>query len=89
MPADHMICHLIEDSRINDCIHQHQHQLQVEGATCGGCVKNIEQTLRSVAGVREARMDLARGIASVTGTVQSNDLIEALDRVGFHATVNN
>lgn len=61
-------------------------RLQVEGATCGGCVRSIEQTLRSVAGVTEARMELASGIASVIGAVQSNDLIEALRRVGFPAT---
>lgn len=49
--------------------------LQVQGATCGGCESNIEQTLLSVTGVISVQMDLASGIASVTGTVQASDLI--------------
>ena len=64
-------------------------QLRVQGATCGGCVQSIERTLRSAAGVKDARMDLTTGIASVIGQVEPNDLVEALDRVGFPATVIN
>jgi Cu+-exporting ATPase len=45
--------------------------------------------LRSAAGVKDARMDLTTGIASVIGQVEPNDLVEALDRVGFPATVIN
>ena len=63
------------------------HRLQVQGATCGGCVKSIEQTLKSVAGVSEVSMDLVTGIASVIGVVEPNSLTEALDRVGFPATL--
>lgn len=62
-------------------------RLQVQGATCGGCVRSIEQTLRSVSGVTDACMDLATGVASVVGMVGSNALIEALDRAGFPAVV--
>lgn len=62
-------------------------RLQVQGATCGGCVKSIEQTLKSVAGVSEASMDLATGIASVFGVLEPNNLVEALGRAGFPATV--
>lgn len=61
------------------------HQLEVEGSHCNGCVKKIEQALCSVSGVAEASMDLATGIASVIGDVDSKDLIEALDRVGYTA----
>jgi Cu+-exporting ATPase len=62
-------------------------RLQVQGATCGGCVRSIEQTLRAVSGVSDACMDLATGVASVVGRVGSNALIEALDRAGFPAVV--
>ncbi|MCZ0866773.1 heavy metal-associated domain-containing protein [Dasania sp. GY-19] len=64
-------------------------RLQVAGATCGGCVKSIEQALLSVTGVMDAQMDLASGIASIIGTVQPNDLIETLERAGFPAVVVN
>jgi len=59
-------------------------RLQVQGATCGGCVRSIEQTLRSVSGVSDA---WATGVASVVGRVESNALIEALHRAGFPAAV--
>lgn len=62
-------------------------RLQVQGATCGGCVRSIEQTLHAVSGVSDACMDLATGVASVVGMVGSNALIEALDRAGFPAVV--
>ncbi len=62
-------------------------RLQVQGATCGGCVRSIEQTLRSVSGVTEACMDLATGVASVVGAVEANALKEALNQSGFPATV--
>ena len=64
-----------------------QQRLQVQGATCGGCVRSIEQRLRAVSGVTEAYMDLATGVASIVGAVESNALIEALNRVGFPATL--
>ncbi|HBN15236.1 heavy metal-associated domain-containing protein [Pseudohongiella sp. SYSU M77423] len=64
-------------------------RLQVQGATCGGCVKSIEQTLRTVSGVNDACMDLATGVASVVGMVESSALIEALDRAGFPSTQIN
>lgn len=65
------------------------HRLQVQGATCGGCVRSIEQTLSAVAGVTEASMDLKTGVASVVGVVRTNDLIEALERSGFPAALIN
>lgn len=62
-------------------------RLQVQGATCGGCVKSIEQALKSVSGVREASMDLVTGIASVIGVVETDHLVEALQSMGFPAAV--
>lgn len=63
--------------------------VQVENATCGGCATSIEQALQSVSGVVDARMDLTRGIASVTGTAQPRDLVKALEREGFLAAAVN
>lgn len=42
-------------------------RFKVEGATCGGCVRSIEQTLQVVAGVSEVCMDLTTGVVSVRG----------------------
>lgn len=62
------------------------HKLAVVGATCGGCVKKIEQALKSVAGVDDASMNLFAGIAIVSGDVAMSTLIRALEAVGFSAT---
>lgn len=62
-------------------------RFKVEGATCSGCVSSIEQTLQAVAGVSEVCMDLTTGVVSVRGMAASNDLIDALERVGFPATL--
>ena len=45
--------------------------------------KCIEQALVSVAGVTQASMDLASGVISVVGTIQTDELILTLKRVGF------
>src|SRR6185295_4797349 len=62
--------------------------LAVEGMHCGGCMRKVEQALSAVAGVVSARANLsARRVAAVhqsTG-VDSLDLVEALDRIGFKA----
>lgn len=62
------------------------HKLAVVGATCGGCVKKIEQALQSVAGVDDASMNLFAGIAIVSGDAAIPTLIRALEAVGFSAT---
>ena len=61
-------------------------ELKVEGASCEGCVSTIEATLKSISGVTDVSMDLASGIASVAGTAQTSELIEALGKKGYPAT---
>jgi copper chaperone len=39
--------------------------LQVTGMTCGHCVKAVTQALESVAGVRQAKVELGAGRATV------------------------
>jgi len=41
-------------------------ELKVDGMTCGSCVASVARALRMVPGVREATVDLRRGIARVT-----------------------
>ena len=39
--------------------------LGIEGMTCGSCKRHVEDALRAVPGVEEARVDLTRGEAEV------------------------
>jgi Cu+-exporting ATPase len=63
------------------------YQLAVKGAHCGGCKASIEQALSAVTGVTAATMDLENGIASVSGSVASNSLVETLETAGYSATI--
>lgn len=57
--------------------------LTISGMTCGGCAGAVTRALSSVPGVAEARVDLAGGRATVTGTARAEDLIRAVQAAGF------
>lgn len=55
-------------------------ELQVQGMTCGTCVKHVTKALQSVPGVSRVEVDLANGRALVEGDLPSGvqPLIAAL-----------
>lgn len=56
--------------------------------TCQGCVRSVTKKLSGVAGVASAAVDLAAGKATVRydeSRVKVEDLISAVDQIGFHA----
>ncbi|HUA23234.1 MAG TPA: heavy metal-associated domain-containing protein [Steroidobacteraceae bacterium] len=57
--------------------------LAIGGMTCGGCAGAVTRALSAVPGVVEARVDLAGGRATVTGTAPAADLIRAVQAAGF------
>jgi copper chaperone CopZ len=57
--------------------------LAISGMTCGGCAGAVTRALSAVAGVVAARVDLAGGRATVTGTARAEDLIRAVQAAGF------
>lgn len=62
--------------------------LVVENMYCGACMSSIEQALRKVQGVVDARTNLSARRVSVSfhpDRVQSQVLVDALTRAGFHA----
>ena len=65
-----------------------EHVLDVEGMTCGGCVRKARGALEAVHGVSHAEVVLTPGTARVTGSVQVDDLIAALSSEGFTARRN-
>jgi len=64
-------------------------QFKAEGASCGGFVKSIENALRAVTGFSDVSMDLASRVLSVARAVQTDELIETLENVGYPATAVN
>jgi len=62
-------------------------ELQVEGMSCGSCVKHINAALQPLAGVGEVTVDLTSGRVKVTGDAQSDVLLSALKEAGYPASV--
>ena len=64
-------------------------ELNIEGMSCEHCVARTEKALAAVTGVKEVEVRLEPGSATVTGeNVSLDDLIDAVDRAGFTATVS-
>ena len=55
--------------------------LEIQGMSCGGCVKNVTAALTRVPGVSAVDVDLPAGRASVTG-----DLLQGGDALVLAAT---
>lgn len=65
-------------------------RLQVKGMTCDHCVAAVEKTLRNQPGVRNATVHLGSGAAEVEyeeGAVATEQLVAAVERAGYAATV--
>lgn len=62
-------------------------ELKIVGMSCEHCSGRVEKALGAVAGVTSVDVTLEPGSATVTGeNVSLDDLVEAIDRVGFTAT---
>jgi copper chaperone len=61
--------------------------LEVEGMSCGGCVKRVAEALQPLNGVGSVEVDLASGHVSVAGDLpQGGDpLVLALTAAGYPA----
>ena len=61
--------------------------LEVQGMSCGGCVKNVTAALQPLAGVRTVDVDLQAGHVTVNGDLpQGGDpLVLALTAAGYPA----
>ncbi|WP_083232558.1 heavy metal translocating P-type ATPase [Endozoicomonas atrinae] len=60
-------------------------ELRVSGLRCAGCVGKVEKALLAVAGVTEASVNLADRTARVAGTAATEELVSAIEGVGFSA----
>jgi Cu2+-exporting ATPase len=65
-----------------------QMNLAVEGVGCAGCIRKIENGLRQVPGIVDARVNFSNRRLVVQwreGEIGANDVIGALERIGYHA----
>lgn len=64
-------------------------RLLVEDASCASCVTKIETALSAVPGVETASMNLVEHTATVSGNALPDDLIQAIEHIGYQAFVIN
>jgi arsenate reductase len=77
-----------EDQQANQGEPQMVVDLKIVGMSCEHCSGRVEKALGAVAGVESVDVTLEPGSAAVTGQdIEVEDLVEAVDRVGFTATV--
>ncbi|MFN3764309.1 MAG: heavy-metal-associated domain-containing protein [Aliihoeflea sp.] len=63
-------------------------RLEIDGMTCGGCVKSLTRVLEAVPGVDNAKVDLETASARVDGDqLDAKALIGAVEDAGFDARV--
>lgn len=61
--------------------------LNVEGMTCGGCVKTVAKVLEKTPGVANVEVDLESAKAVIAGDAPPQDLIDAVEAAGFEASL--
>jgi copper chaperone CopZ len=61
--------------------------LRVPGMTCRHCVRKVTAALRDVPGVQLVQADLTTASVVLRGEATVADVLAALDRAGFPATV--
>lgn len=66
-----------------------QINLNVQGMTCGSCVKHVTKAIEPLSGVEGVHVDLQSGRVQVSRTSnQSDDLIHALDKGGYPSSLD-
>ena len=64
--------------------------INIEGMTCGGCVKGVNNAVSQLEGVQNIDVDLAGNKADVTydaDVIAVDAIAEAIEDAGFDATV--
>ncbi|TSH96762.1 heavy-metal-associated domain-containing protein [Verticiella sediminum] len=61
--------------------------LDVQGMSCGACVKHVTEALKPLPGVREVEVDLGAGRVRVRGDLAEgiDPLVSALKQAGYPA----
>ena len=60
-------------------------KFRLQGASCAGCVRKIEGALQGVAGVEEARVNLADQTLTVSGDATVEACVSAVEAAGYGA----
>ncbi|WP_062228322.1 heavy metal translocating P-type ATPase [Aureimonas frigidaquae] len=70
-----------------DSRHAHAVTLPIGGLNCASCVGRVERALKAVPGVTAVGVNLATGQATVEGSAQPLQLVEAVTAAGYSASL--
>lgn len=62
-------------------------QYSVTGMTCAACQARVEKVVSNVPGVTDVSVSLLTNSMGVEGTATSADIVAAVDKAGYHASV--
>ncbi|WP_276617092.1 heavy-metal-associated domain-containing protein [Pseudomonas syringae] len=62
-------------------------ELNVQGMTCGACVKHVKAALMASPGVVDVTVELKTGHVLVSGSTDKQSLVDALNEAGYPAQV--
>ena len=63
--------------------------VKIDGMTCGACVESVQNALRGVVNNNDFTIDLESGIAHFKVNVDSNEVLSAINKSGYLATLND
>lgn len=64
-------------------------QYDITGMTCASCSSHVEKAVRKVEGVETVSVSLLTNSMAVDGTAQASEVIAAVEKAGYGATVKN
>ena len=72
--------------------HHHHHHAEsactiyrVEGMNCNHCAENVRKAIATVEGVEQVEVSLHEGTASVAGSAKEEEIMQAVESIGFRA----
>ncbi|MBR0543797.1 MAG: SO_0444 family Cu/Zn efflux transporter [Bacteroidaceae bacterium] len=73
--------------------HHHHHHAEsactiyrVEGMNCNHCAENVRKAIATVEGVEQVDVSLHEGTASVAGSAKEEEIMQAIESIGFKAS---
>lgn len=61
----------------------------IEGMRCIHCAKGVKRAIAEIEGVEGVAVNLGAKQATITGTMSDEDIIKAIDKIGFKASIHN
>lgn len=75
--------------------HHHHHHAEsactiyrVEGMNCNHCAENVRKAIATVEGVEQVEVSLHEGTASIVGSAKEEEIMQAIESIGFKASKN-